>query len=239
MRSKLLITAAIGMLLGQTWALPSQSFYKGPPDVQPRVMPRILPRLGVGGMVAGGLLLAGGALAAYIQLCQSSQECLDQEQKAKDAEKEFAAAREELNLCAQSKACAQSDVMEIEARAGRARERRKEAKAKARLAAISKARLSPNSGAPGFCEDDVYSTLKAAVDNSCKTIPMKCAGNMDLLELERRRALNVTCAQSRDRINYQCFKGGDEDHHDASESAWRAVKNCDEDIYNIKKKAAR
>jgi hypothetical protein len=81
---------------------------------------------------------------------------------------------------------------------------------------------------PGDCTKERHRELQDDVDDKCSRLPRGCTEDMDCRQLERNRFRNERCARARDRINNECFKGGDPGHKAAALAAWRAAENCRE-----------
>jgi RHS repeat-associated protein len=78
----------------------------------------------------------------------------------------------------------------------------------------------------GDCSEYTHSLLQAIVDAACKTKracacpPKDCAGWKD------NHDKNIQCKVARDRINTQCYKGGDSGHKQAASQAQNAAISC-------------
>ncbi len=79
---------------------------------------------------------------------------------------------------------------------------------------------------PGDCSSWRHRQLQDIVDDKCKK-DTACKGDMCCPELDRRRMLNLECAMAREKINFECFRGGDGVHRDEATKAYRAIANCD------------
>jgi hypothetical protein len=86
---------------------------------------------------------------------------------------------------------------------------------------------------PGDCTEERHRELQDDVNYKCSRLPRGCTDDMDCRQLKRNWYRNERCARARDRINNECFKGGDRGHRDAALAAWRAAANCRE-IYRRK-----
>jgi hypothetical protein len=86
----------------------------------------------------------------------------------------------------------------------------------------------------GNCTAERHRELQDEVDRDCKVLPRACDEDQDCQELKRNRFRNERCAASRDKINKECFGGGDRGHRQAAAEARKAAEKCAE-FYRRKK----
>lgn len=80
---------------------------------------------------------------------------------------------------------------------------------------------------PGYCPDETYSWLNAAVDRLCKegTID-KCVPSDSKLRLTAKAIAFSSCAKARARREDTCFRGGNTGHRQQIEELWNGHDNC-------------
>jgi len=78
------------------------------------------------------------------------------------------------------------------------------------------------------CTNEVADQLQEEVDKQCKELPRACSETDDCRTLRRNWFRNERCARARERINEECFGGGDPGHREAAAAARRAEENCRE-----------
>jgi hypothetical protein len=78
----------------------------------------------------------------------------------------------------------------------------------------------------GDCTEAQHEELQAEVDRQCKRLPSACRPDMTKAELKRNAFRNWRCARARDKVNDECFKGGNEGHKRAAKTYWEAYEKC-------------
>ena len=78
---------------------------------------------------------------------------------------------------------------------------------------------------PGQCSPREQQRLQQDVNQECKR-PRKCTQSMSTGELFLREVANQRCAIARDKINKKCFMGGDKNHRNQANDAWRSMARC-------------
>jgi hypothetical protein len=84
------------------------------------------------------------------------------------------------------------------------------------------ARLEP----PGDCTRERWRALQDEVDRRCKTLPFSCREGESCAETKSKMRRAEKCAQARERINKECFRGGDPEHRRQAKNARTAQKRC-------------
>ena len=79
---------------------------------------------------------------------------------------------------------------------------------------------------PGDCTPGQHRQLQDDVDTICKPSPPRCVPEMTRSELETNYQRNFSCAQARDRLNSQCFAGGNLGHREQALDKWNAAARC-------------
>jgi Novel toxin 16 len=78
----------------------------------------------------------------------------------------------------------------------------------------------------GDCTEERHDGLQDEVTRQCKRLPRGCTPGMGKAELKRNAMRNERCARARDRMNNECFGGGDAGHQQAARLAWEAAQRC-------------
>lgn len=87
---------------------------------------------------------------------------------------------------------------------------------------------------PGDCGQQRQQKLQSDVERACKDGgPRKCKGGMSLSDLTTNMERNRECGVARDRINKECFKGGNVTHRNSALDAWKSVTTCEELISKL------
>src|SRR5262249_17499288 len=82
--------------------------------------------------------------------------------------------------------------------------------------------------APGDCTEERHREMQDDGNYKSSRLPRGWPADMNWRQLKRNWYRNERCARARDRINNECFKGGDKGHREAALAAWRAAQNCRE-----------
>ncbi|AVF36277.1 hypothetical protein BV494_15670 [Rahnella sikkimica] len=77
----------------------------------------------------------------------------------------------------------------------------------------------------GNCTPDDLSALQAEKNKLCNQ-SRACAPQMNRSELFRRYELNLACGSVRKQINNQCFSGGDKNHMNEENKAYKTAADC-------------
>ena len=85
----------------------------------------------------------------------------------------------------------------------------------------------------GDCTEVRHHKLQDDVNWKCKRLPRACDDSMTCVELRSRWQRNENCARARERINKECYGGGDAGHREAAEAARKAEETCRE-LYRSK-----
>ena len=84
---------------------------------------------------------------------------------------------------------------------------------------------------PGDCEPDRWRQLQSNVDAACKTAPLSCkSSSLSQSDIQTRFMQNMACGTARDRINGECFAGGDYEHRQQAYNAWRRASECQDQL---------
>jgi hypothetical protein len=78
---------------------------------------------------------------------------------------------------------------------------------------------------PGFCHDEEYNRLNAAVDRACNSA--QACSPLDSPQMLHAKAFAFKqCALARSEREDQCFKGGDGGHREQIRNFWRGHDTC-------------
>ncbi|MFO0972941.1 MAG: RHS repeat-associated core domain-containing protein [Phycisphaerae bacterium] len=85
---------------------------------------------------------------------------------------------------------------------------------------------------PDPCPEEYRRMLQDNVDVACQppTGPRKCTSSMSLVELLDNLRRFELCAAARDRINNECYDGGDAGHQEGANNARNGAANCREKL---------
>lgn len=80
----------------------------------------------------------------------------------------------------------------------------------------------------GDCTKDRYDTLRAKVKDACKEegFSYGCTGDDTYADLQRKLTKSIRCLRARNRINTECFGGGDKGHKQQVTQVQNTIKNC-------------
>jgi Novel toxin 16 len=99
----------------------------------------------------------------------------------------------------------------------------------ARVQQLAKARQQWSTGQkitpPGFCHDEEYNRLNAAVDRACNSA-QACSPVDSPQTLHAKAFAFKQCALARSEREEQCFKGGDGGHREQIRNFWRGHDTC-------------
>jgi hypothetical protein len=78
----------------------------------------------------------------------------------------------------------------------------------------------------GDCTPERHRELQDAIDRACKERPSACREGMTKRQLRRNALRNERCARARERLNEECFRGGNEGHRNAARGYRAAAEWC-------------
>ncbi len=82
------------------------------------------------------------------------------------------------------------------------------------------------SNPPGDCDHGKHRRLQDDVNKFCHT-ERSCKATDEIDILFRKWETNRLCAVARTKINNSCFRGGDKNHRDQADDAYRAMARCE------------
>ncbi len=79
---------------------------------------------------------------------------------------------------------------------------------------------------PGDCTVERCGELQTEVNKRCKTVKFRCKKGDSCNKTKGNMRRAERCAKARDKINDECYRGGDKDHKKAADDARKAAENC-------------
>ena len=91
---------------------------------------------------------------------------------------------------------------------------------------LEKARSAATLSPPGDCTSQEHLDLQADVDSACHANSCKGLTELDCSEILKNESSLSDCITARSKINAKCFRGGDDGHKRALQSAIDALILC-------------
>jgi YD repeat-containing protein len=79
---------------------------------------------------------------------------------------------------------------------------------------------------PGNCEQKEWEDLEKDVTSKCDVVERSCKGDTLKPDLPVFRDRQRACAEAREKLNRQCFFGGNKGHRDGAHEAWEGYAKC-------------